>query len=568
MTARREKHADTLRSVVAAHRPRIALSIGLLLLTLLAGTALLGLSGHFLTAAALAGSAAIGFNFFGPSAGIRALTFVRILSRYGEKLLGHDVTLRIARDLRAWLFRRALPLAPLGLGRFRVGDLMARLMADIDAVDGLLVRAIGPLLAVLALCALATAVALAVLPLAGAVLMFALATIALLAPWLAARSVATLEDERAEARMHLRAAVQEGIEGQQDLVAMDATAAWLAALDDRSRVVAHWEDRRKQRLALATLAHALVTALTLPAMLWVLLSAVHAGRIGAAAAGGVFFLTVAVLEVCAAIAPAWQGWRAATVAAQRLQHVVDPAAASLIDDAGTRSPAVSGTLDLRDIVFAWPGTTRRVLDGACLQVAPGERVLVAGDSGEGKSSLLALVLGLRTPQQGRVSFAGDDLRTLDPALWHTRIAWLPQDAPVFSGSVRENLHLGDPDADDARLWHVLTQVRLDTRFRDTGLDTWVGENGATLSAGQSRRLALARALLRDAPLLLLDEPTEGLDQDTADALMRDLAMAIQGRSVLIISHATLPEGVVDTRYRLRDGTLAKERDSRAESGGI
>lgn len=567
MTARREKHADTLRSVVAAHRPRIALSIGLLLLTLLAGTALLGLSGHFLTAAALAGSAAIGFNFFGPSAGIRALTFVRILSRYGEKLLGHDVTLRIARDLRAWLFRRALPLAPLGLGRFRVGDLMARLMADIDAVDGLLVRAIGPLLAVLALCALATAVALAVLPLAGAVLMFALATIALLAPWLAARSVATLEDERAEARMHLRAAVQEGIEGQQDLVAMDAAAAWLAALDDRSRDVARWEDRRKQRLALATLTHALVTALTLPAMLWVLLEAVHVERIGAAAAGGLFFMTVAVLEACAAIGPAWQAWRAAIVAAQRLQEVVDPPAAGS-DATGTRSPAGRGALELQDVAFAWAGTTRRVLDGASLHVAPGERVLVAGDSGEGKSSLLALVLGLRTPQQGRVSFAGDDLRTLDPALWHTRIAWLPQDAPVFSGSVRENLHLGDPDADDARLWHVLTQVRLDTRFRDTGLDTWVGENGATLSAGQSRRLALARALLRDAPLLLLDEPTEGLDQDTADALMRDLAMATQGRSVLIISHATLPEGVVDTRYRLRDGTLAKERDSRAESGGI
>ncbi len=134
---------------------------------------------------------------------------------------------------------------------------------------------------------------------------------------------------------------------------------------------------------------------------------------------------------------------------------------------------------------------------------------------------------------------------------------------MFSGSVRENLQLGDPDADDARLWQALAQVKLDTRFRDTGLDTWVGENGATLSAGQARRLALARALLRDAPLLLLDEPTEGLDQDTADALMRDIAAATQGRSVLIISHAALPDGVVDTRYRLGDGKLTKECASRS-----
>ncbi|WFC41635.1 thiol reductant ABC exporter subunit CydC [Pseudoxanthomonas sp. SE1] len=569
MSTRHDTPPMRLRDVALRHRKRIVLAVALLLLTLLAGTALLGLSGHFLTAAALAGSTALGFNFFGPSAGIRALTFVRILSRYAEKLLGHDATLRLARDLRVWFFRRALPLAPLGLGRFRVGELMARLMADIDAIDGLLVRAIGPLLAVLSLCVLATSVALVVLPLAGTVLLVALALLAALVPWLAARSVAALESERAEARMHLRATVQEGIEGQQDLTAMDATAAWLAALDARSRDVARWEDRRKQRLALATLAHALVTALTLPAMLWVLLEAVHVERIGAAAAGGLFFMTVAVLEACAAIGPAWQAWRAAIVAAQRLQEVVDPPAAEC-DATVTRSPAGRGALELQDVAFAWAGTTRRVLDGASLHVAPGERVLVAGDSGEGKSSLLALVLGLRTPQQGRVSFAGDDLRTLDPALWHTRIAWLPQDAPVFSGSVRENLHLGDPDADDARLWQALAQVKLDARFRDAGdgLDTWVGENGATLSAGQARRLALARALLRDAPLLLLDEPTEGLDQDTADALMRDIATASEGRSVLIISHATLPEGVVDTRYRLRDGTLAKERDSRAESGGI
>jgi ATP-binding cassette subfamily C protein CydC len=557
VSARRDDEATTLRDALMRHRPRIALTVVLLLLTLLAGTALLGVSGHFLTAAALAGSAAIGFNFFGPSAGIRALTFVRILSRYGEKLLGHDVTLRIARDLRAWFFRRALPLAPLGLGRFRIGELMARLMADIDAVDGLLVRAIGPLLAVSSLCVLTALVATAVLPFAGLVLLLALTLIAALAPWRVARSVTALEDERAQARTRLRAAVQEGVEGQQDLVAMDATAAWLAALDDRSRDVARWEERRKQRLGLATLAHAVVTALTLPTMLWVLLSAVHEERIGAAAAGGLFFMTVAVLEACAAVAPAWQAWREATVAAQRLQDVVDYPA---VDGNTTAShtPAARGALTLQDIVFAWPGTTHRLLDGARLHVEPGERVLVAGDSGEGKSSLLALVLGLSTPQHGIVSFAGDDLRTLDATQWHARIAWLPQDAPVFSGSVRENLRLGDPEADDARLWQMLTQVKLDARFRDTGLDTWVGENGATLSAGESRRLALARALLRDAPLLLLDEPTEGLDQDTADALMRDVAEVSRERSVLIISHAVLPEGVVDTRYRLRDGKLVRE----------
>ena len=548
----------SLRCVFQRHRRLIVLTVALLLLTLLAGTGLLGLSGHFLTAASLAGAGAMGFNFFGPSAGIRALTFVRILSRYAEKLLGHDATLRVARDLRVWFFRRALPRAPLGLGRLRIGDLMARLVADIEAVDGLLVRAIGPLLALLMLALVAVGVALSLLPSAGVLLLGVLFLLGGAIPWITSRGVATLEEDRATARSDLRAAVQEGIEGATDLAAMDATAAWLQALDARSRAVATWEDRRKRRLAAGNAAHAGVTALALPAMLWLLLSAAHEGRIAAATAGGLFFMTLAVLEAAAGIALAWQSWRAATASARRLEDITQQAD-STTEATGGAAPSRHGELELRDVSFHWPGSTRQVLEGAQLRVGAGERVVIYGDSGEGKSSLLALVLRLCDPQAGSVRFDGDDLRTLDAAQWHARIAWLPQDAPVFSGSVRENLQLGDPQAPDARLWQVLEQVRLDTRFRETdlGLDTWVGESGATLSAGQSRRLALARALLRDAPLLLLDEPTEGLDHDTADALMQDMATACEGRSVLIISHDTLPDGVVHARYRLRDGTLQR-----------
>ncbi|MEL1265421.1 thiol reductant ABC exporter subunit CydC [Pseudoxanthomonas putridarboris] len=549
---------DDLRGVFAPHRRLILLALGLLLLTLLAGTGLLGLSGHFLAAASLAGTAVVGFNFFGPSAGIRALTFARILSRYAEKLVGHDVTLRLARDLRVWFFRRALPLAPLGLGRFRTGDLLARLVADIEAVDGLLVRAIGPLLALLALALLAVAVALCVLPAAGMLLAVVLAALGGAIPWITARGVAALEDGRAAARSELRAAVQEGIEGATDLAAMDAGAAWLRALDQRSATVSRWEARRRRRLAAGAFAHGVVTALALPAMLWVLLSSTHDGRISAAAAAGLFFMALAVLEAGAGIALAWQSLRAAAASAQRLQSVTGQPAA--VADDGTDAPPMQGELELRDVAFQWSDTDRRVLDGAQLRVGVGECVLVMGDSGEGKSSLLALVLRLRDPQAGHVSFGGMDLRALALAQWHARIAWLPQDAPVFSGSVGDNLRMGAPDANDARLWRALAQVKLEARFRESpdGLDTWIGENGATLSAGQARRLALARALLRDAPLLLLDEPTAGLDQDTADELMRDLAVARADRSVLIISHDELPAGVAHARYRLRDGKLVRE----------
>ncbi|HEY0862207.1 MAG TPA: thiol reductant ABC exporter subunit CydC [Pseudoxanthomonas sp.] len=551
--------ADDLRGVFRRHARGIALTFALLLITLLAGTGLLGLAGHFLTAAALAGSAAIGFNFFGPSAGIRAFTFARILSRYAEKLVGHDVTLGLARDLRVWFFRRALPLAPLGLGRYRVGDLLARLVADIEAVDGLLVRALGPLLALAAVLLLGIAVAFWLLPSAGMLLALAFCLIAVATPWAIQAGARALENERAEARARLRYAVLEGLEGASDLAALEAVDGWLERIDADAAALAAQERRRKRRLAYGVLVHGLLAALLLPLLAWLLFAAVDAERLHAPAAGGLFFMTLALLEAAAGIGLAWQAGQAARASARRLRDV-----AMQVPETGEPAQPVpvpaSGTLVLENVVFGWPGEHRRLLDGIDLSLAPGRRIAIRGDSGAGKSSLLALLLRLRDPVEGRLRYGGEDLRGFRGADWHARLAWLPQEAPVFAGSVRENLQLGAPGADDARLWQALAQVRLDTLVRGwkDGLDGWIGESGATLSAGQARRLALARALLRDAPLLLLDEPTEGLDQDTADALMRDIAEAAADRSVLIITHAPLPAGSVHETYRLIDGRLWPE----------
>ena len=543
-------------SVFRLHARSIALTLFLLLLTLLAGTALLGLAGHFLTAAALAGATALGFNFFAPSAGIRALTFVRILSRYAEKLVGHDVTLRLARDLRVDFFRKVLPLAPLGLGRHRVGDLLARLVADIENVDGLLVRALGPLLALAGLGLVAVVVAGLVLPAAGALLAAVLLVLGAGIPYASARGTARIETARAQARADLRTAVLEGLEGATDLAALQATEAWVAHVDEAAAEVARRERERKARLSLGTGLHALVVAVSLPAMLWLLLDAAHGARIASAAAGGVFFMAVAVYEACAGVSLAWQSLRAARASQHRLQDVL--AQAPLVEEPATARPVPShAELEFEAVSFHWPQETREVLREASLRIAPGQRVALYGDSGAGKSSLLALALRLCDPQGGAVRYGGVDLREFRQSEWHAQIAWLPQEAPVFAGSVRENLRMGAPDADDARLWAVLSQVKMEDAIRALpgGLEAWIGEQGATLSVGQSRRIALARALLRDAPLLLLDEPTEGLDADTANELLRDLAQASGSRTVLMVSHDELPAGVVHERYRLIDGRL-------------
>ncbi|MBO9854435.1 thiol reductant ABC exporter subunit CydC [Xanthomonas phaseoli] len=548
---------ERLRDVFGLHAWRLLLSAGLVLVTMLAGVGLLGLSGSFLTAAALAGVAGMGagFNFFSPSAGIRALTFARVVSRYAEKLIGHDATLRIARDLRVWFFRRALPLAPGRLSATRTGDLLARLMSDIGEVDGLSVRALAPLAALLGIW-LGGVVAAALIYLPAACVLLVLGVlIGGLVPWQVARGGSQREQLRAQQRTDLRTQAFEGLEGAADLAAIDAQGAWLQRSDAAAAAVTGGDRIQRRRLITDNLLHALCGGLGLAGMLWLALGAAERGLIGAERAAGLVFLTMALLEVWAGAGLALQALQSARVAAGRLQAIVDQAP-SVSDPARAIDAPRTGTLQLQQVSFAWPGSVRPVLHALDLTLAPGERIAISGDSGSGKSTLSALILRLWDPQAGQLRYAGIDLRHVAQAQWHQRIAWLPQNAPVFAGSVRDNLLIGDPAADDAALWRVLEQVRLGAwASANNGLDTWVGENGATLSAGQARRLALARALLRDAPILLLDEPTDGLDVDTADALLLDLAAALGERSLVMITHDALPPGVVQRHYRMREGKL-------------
>jgi ATP-binding cassette subfamily C protein CydC len=262
------------------------------------------------------------------------------------------------------------------------------------------------------------------------------------------------------------------------------------------------------------------------------------------------------LEVAAGSGIAWQALQSARVAGERLRQIVDQPSAVEDPMQPCAVPVGDATVSFEQVVFAWPGETRNLLDGVDLRLAAGDRIAIRGDSGSGKTTLSALLLRLWDPQLGAVRFGGIDLREFAQDDWYRQIAWLPQGAPVFAGSIADNLRLGDPQASDEALWMVLAQVRLNEWARQQGgLAAWVGENGATMSAGQARRLALARALLRNAPIMVLDEPTEGLDVDTAHALLIDLAAALGQRSLLMITHDRLPEGVVQREYRLQQGKL-------------
>jgi ATP-binding cassette subfamily C protein CydC len=216
---------------------------------------------------------------------------------------------------------------------------------------------------------------------------------------------------------------------------------------------------------------------------------------------------------------------------------------------------------MHGVRYAYPQASgeraARVLDGVDFTLMPGERVGIVGASGAGKSTLLHLLLRLGDPDAGEVRYGGCDLRQCAQADVQRRIALLSQDAPVFLGTVRSNLLIGDAAADDAALWSALRAARLDAFVRGLprGLDSWVGETGATLSAGQARRLCLARALLAPAAVLLLDEPTAGLDAETEADFLNDLPRALAGRAAVVATHAALPRDAVHRRLLLHNGCL-------------
>lgn len=556
---------ESTRALLRGHRRGVLLAVALMLLTLVAGVGLLGVSGAFLTGAALTYGTLGSFNFFTPSAGIRGLTLARIVSRYLEKLLGHDTMLRIARDLRSWFFARALRLSPAQLGRLRTGDLLARLLDDIDAVDGLLLRATGPLLALLGIGVLGLGVVAWLHPPSAVWLALIALLLASVVPARVAWRRAPEETLRAQRRAALRARLHELYEGRADLAALDATGGWLARVQADADDVAGLERTRRRRLAGAQALHGGIASVGLLGLLWSVATGFSAGALPAAQAAAIFFVAIGLFEAWAGAGLAWQALLAARASIARLDAVAG-ASPAVGDPAQPVAVPAHGALRFEDVRFAWSADARPVLQGLDLTVAPGERIAISGDSGAGKSTLSALLLRSAEAQGGQVTCAGVDLRAMAQAHWYARIAWLPQNAPVFAGRVRDNLVFGAPDADDATLWAMLAQVRLKGwAERIGGLDAWVGEAGVTMSAGQARRLALARALLRDAPLVVLDEPTEGLDHDTADALLRELPALLAGRSLLLITHGALPPGLVDRHLWLRDGRLHDDSRARAAS---
>ncbi|MGE7370397.1 thiol reductant ABC exporter subunit CydC [Neorhizobium sp. NPDC001467] len=542
----------SFRPLFGRHAGGFAVTLTLSLLTLICGIALLGLSGWFLTAAFLT-AAAMSFNLFGPSAAVRLLSFLRIAFRYGERVTGHDATLKVLADIRIWVFTRLKP-EQIRAPHLRRGDIISRLTADVEALDSVYIVAGGPLLTGLLASAATTSALALLLPAAALPYAVLFACAGIVVPFL----LCTATRERGKAIVRhmtaLRIATLDIIEGQ------DEIATFGAAMRVRVEAACIADDLARERLYLArmsSLASAAISACAGLALLATLVSglqAFEAGTLGAAMAVGLLFAVIGSFEATAQVVRLVAKLTTAMAAAERLQEMAQ-APAAVLETVEPTAPAPSAMIKLDRVVFGY--CDRPVFHAVDMTLHPGERVAIKGRSGSGKSTLAALLLRLADPLSGTIHMGGVDIRELAMTDLRERIALLEQDAPVFIGSVRENLIIGRADADDQACWAALETACLADLIRSSpaGLDMQVGEAGRTLSVGQARRLCLARTLLSKAPILILDEPTSGLDRDTAGAFWTDLKHAMAGRTVLLITHAEPPADTVDRTYEMRNGRL-------------
>ncbi|WP_424136421.1 thiol reductant ABC exporter subunit CydC [Roseomonas chloroacetimidivorans] len=493
----------------------------------LTGLALLALAGRGVAAGLATGTLAAGAASL---ILLRPLILVRPLLRWGERMATHEATFRALADTRTWFFRRLSGRLSAGPGLTRSGDLLGRLVSDVEALDGLYLRAVVPMAAAAAV-VLAIAVILdALSPVLTAIVALPLA-VALLLPLLVAPFAARAAERTARAMGALRAEAVEPLTAMEDILAANAEPRALARVEEAAGQV----DAERRRLTRAgSLGAAAGTVLVQGALLGALAWGISGGSAGAAVVA--LFLVLAAADALGVLPRAGSALALAAAGARRLLEAADQPIP--VPDPPISTKPVGHAITVRGVQFAWGPDRAPVFEDLSFDLPEGARIALLGPSGAGKSTLAALLLKLAAPQAGTMTLGGADYTTLSADAVRARIACLTQEATLFDDTIAANLRLAAPEASDATLWEALERARIAELIRalPDGLETRCGEAGARFSGGQARRIALARALLSPASVIILDEPTAGLDAVTERAFLETLDTALGGRSAILITH--------------------------------
>lgn len=539
---------------------RLSLGVVLAIVTLLASIGLLTLSGWFLAGSALAGLAGLyTFNYMLPAAGVRGAAITRTVSRYFERLVSHDATFRVLLHLRVYTFSRILPLSPGGLRRFRQADLLNRLVADVDTLDHLYLRVISPLLSALVVI-VAVAFGLSWLD---SSLAMTLATIMLLLliimPPVFYRTGQPIGEALTQLRAQYRLQLTAWLQGQAELTIFGSLVSFRHRLDQLEN---RWLSRQRQQATLSALSQSLIilsSGLTVTLILWMAANGVGGNTQPGALIALFVFASLAAFEALGPVANAFQHIGQVAASAVRVDQLMKLTPAVVFTAEGP-APASHAALTLDNVSFTYPDQPLPVLQHISLSLQPGEHIALLGKTGCGKSTLLQLLTRAWDCREGAISLNGSPLSAWSEENLRSMMSVVPQRVHLFSDTLRQNLRLAAPEASDEVLTQVLQQVGLAHLLEQEGLNAWLGEGGRQLSGGEQRRIGLARALLHPAPLILLDEPTEGLDAETEQRMLQLLREHCKDKTLLVITHRLRGLESMDRLCVMDGGQIVEEGD--------
>ncbi len=541
-----------LMRLTGAPRARVALAAALGTLTVLFGVGLMATAGYLISRAAERPAV---LSLMVTIVLVRVFGLGRPIVRYADKLASHDLALRTLGPLRVGFYRRIEPLAPAQLDAYREGDLLSRMVADVDAMQNLYLRGLGPVVVAALAGAVCVGVTAAVQPAAAVVLAAGLLAAGAGIPALSGLLARRAGRRQSAARGELTSELLELLGGSAELVALGAHEARLTRVADADDALVRLARRDALATGVADGLGLIVAGLTVGGVLALAAGASTSGELNRVLIAALALLALASFEAVNPLAEAARALSATVAAGRRILELGGPGAAVRDPAAPAPAPRWPFTVALEGVTARYPGQPRPAVEGVSLRLEPGEQVALLGASGAGKTTIVNLLLRFLDPERGRVTIGGRDLRDCAQDDIRRLIAVAGQDSHLFSTSIRENVRIGRHQATDAEIEEALRQAHIwhwVDRLPDR-LDTLVGEQGRQLSGGQRQRLVLARALLADTPVLVLDEPTAHLDPNTAGELIAGVLTAARDRSVLLITHRTEGLDLVDRVLSLDAG---------------
>ncbi|WP_329504349.1 heme ABC transporter ATP-binding protein/permease CydC [Haemophilus parainfluenzae] len=541
---------------------KLPLFLGLVLMItgLASSIGLLTTSGWFLAATAIAGLGTL-FNFFYPSASVRGLAIGRTLFRYFEKLVTHDATFRILAKLRVQVFEKIIPLSPAVLNRYRNSDLLNRLVSDVDTLDSLYLRLIAPFItAIFVILTMCIGLSFVNAPLALG-LGVSLLILVFVIPTVFYQLGKKFGDKLVHSRALYRTQFLEFIQAQAELLLFNAEDK---LKDNMAKTEANWQADQQKEANLSGFSTALslfLNGLIIAAMLWFSSQAEFGNDEYRMAFIALFtFAALASFEILMPLGSAFLHIGQVIASAERLTDIIEQQPLVAFNGKAEFDQNATTLIEAKDLSFTYPERQNRALENLNLTIQKGKKVAILGKTGSGKSTLLQLLVRNYDANQGELFLAGKPIADYSEDTLRNQFCFLTQRVHVFSDTLRQNLQFASAvKISDEKMIEVLNQVGLGKLLeQEQGLDIWLGDGGRPLSGGEQRRLGLARILLNDAPILLLDEPTEGLDRETERQILRLILAHAENKTLIMVTHRLTAIEQFDELYVIDEAKLIEK----------